>query len=50
MALVHLITANGTEFIAKTEKPPAEEKGSIIGFTVNPELAHYFDRESGLRI
>ncbi len=49
-ALVHLITANGTEFIAKTEKPPAEEKGGTIGFTVKPELAHYFDSESGLRI
>ena len=48
-ALVHLISATGVEFIAKTEKPPAAEKGSMIGFTVKPELAHYFDTESGLR-
>jgi multiple sugar transport system ATP-binding protein/alpha-glucoside transport system ATP-binding protein len=48
-ALVHLITAGGIEFIAKTEKPPAAEKGDTIGFTIKPELAHYFDAESGLR-
>ncbi|MDE0851555.1 sn-glycerol-3-phosphate ABC transporter ATP-binding protein UgpC [Yoonia sp.] len=48
-ALVHLISATGVEFIAKTEKPPAAEKGGMIGFTVKPELAHYFDTESGLR-
>ncbi len=48
-ALVHLISANGIEFIAKTEKPPAAEKGATIGFTIKPELAHYFDIESGLR-
>jgi hypothetical protein len=28
---------------------PAAEKGSTIGFTIKPELAHYFDIESGLR-
>ena len=48
-ALVHLVSANGIEFIAKTEKPPAAEKGGIIGFSIKPELAHYFDSESGLR-
>jgi ABC-type sugar transport system ATPase subunit len=48
-ALVHLISATGVEFIAKTEKPPTAEKGGTIGFTVKPELAHYFDTESGLR-
>ena len=48
-ALVHLITATGVEFIAKTEKPPEAEKGATIGFTIKPELAHYFDIESGLR-
>lgn len=48
-ALVHLISATGVEFIAKTEKPPAAEKGGMIGFTVKPDLAHYFDIESGLR-
>ncbi len=48
-ALVHLISPAGTEFIAKTEKPPAGAKGSTIHFSIKPELAHYFDRESGLR-
>jgi multiple sugar transport system ATP-binding protein/alpha-glucoside transport system ATP-binding protein len=48
-ALVHLVTASGAEFIAKTEKPPATEKGGMISFTIKPELAHYFDTKSGLR-
>ena len=48
-ALVHLVSATGIEFIAKTEKPPAAKKGETIGFTIKPELAHYFDTESGLR-
>jgi ABC-type sugar transport system ATPase subunit len=48
-ALVHLITASGIEFIAKTEKPPKAAKGETIGFTIKPELAHYFDKETGLR-
>lgn len=48
-ALVHLVTATGVEFIAKTEKPPKTEKGGTIGFSIKPELAHYFDAETGLR-
>jgi len=49
-ALVHLITAKGTEFIAKTEKPPSQAKGETIGFTIKPELAHAFDKTTGLRV
>jgi len=49
-ALVHLVTVTGVEFIAKTEKPPAAAKGETIGFTIKPELAHYFDTETGLRV
>jgi len=49
-ALVHLVTATGVEFIAKTEKPPAVDKGSMIAFTIKPELAHYFATDSGLRL
>lgn len=49
-ALVHLRTASNVEFIAKTEKPPAGPKGSAISFGIKPELAHYFDAKSGLRI
>ena len=49
-ALVHLVTPNGTEFIAKTEKPPVEDKGSLLGFTIKPDLIHAFDKTSGLRL
>ena len=49
-ALVHLVTTTGVEFIAKTEKPPKAAHGDTIGFTIKPELAHYFDTQSGLRI
>jgi multiple sugar transport system ATP-binding protein/alpha-glucoside transport system ATP-binding protein len=49
-AMVHLISENGVEFIAKTEKPPVAEKGDTISFTIKPDLAHYFDTESGLRV
>ena len=49
-ALVHLVTATGVEFIAKSEKPPVAQKGETIGFTVKPELAHYFHKETGLRV
>ena len=48
-ALVHLVSATGVEFIAKTEKPPVAQKGSSIAFTIKPELAHYFETEGGLR-
>lgn len=49
-ALVHLITKTGVEFIAKTEKPPLAAKGETIGFGIRPELAHFFDRETGARL
>ena len=49
-ALVHLISETGVEFIAKTLKPPKAQKGDTIGFTIDPELAHYFDIDSGLRL
>ena len=42
-ALIHLRTASNVEFIAKTEKPPEDAKGSTIRFTAKPELAHFFD-------
>lgn len=48
-ALVHLVSEKGVEFIAKTEKPPKEAKGSTLSFEIKPELAHYFDIETGLR-
>ena len=49
-ALVHLLTSSGVEFIAKTEKPPSVPKGSAIGFAILPELAHFFDKETGLHL
>ena len=49
-ALVHLRTATGVEFIAKTERPPEAPKGSMIGFNIEPGLAHYFDAPSGARL
>ena len=49
-ALVHLVTATGAEFIAKTEKPPKEAKGSMIGFAIKPALAHFFDKNTGLHL
>jgi multiple sugar transport system ATP-binding protein/alpha-glucoside transport system ATP-binding protein len=50
LALVHLRTATGVEFIAKTEKPPSVPKGSTISFGIKPELAHFFDSSSGARL
>ena len=49
-ALVHLLTPSNTEFIAKTEKPPGVPKGSTLNFGIKPELAHFFDSNSGARI
>ena len=49
-ALVHLLTATKVEFIAKTEKPPAVEKGSTISFNIKPGLAHFFDANTGGRL
>ena len=48
-AMIHMISATGTGFIAKTEKPPKAQKGDTISFTIKPERAHYFDAQSGLR-
>lgn len=49
-ALVHLRTATGVEFIAKTEKPPQVPKASTVCFGIAAELAHFFDANSGLRL
>lgn len=49
VALVHLLTPSGVEFIAKTEEPPEVPKGSTMHFTIKPELAHFFDESTGQR-
>jgi len=48
--LVHLVCDDGTEFIAKTEKPPTVEKGAYLSFSAGTELVHTFDRATELRI
>ena len=49
-ALVHLRTATGVEFIAKTEKPPQVAKGATVGFGIDAGLSHLFDRGTGARL
>ena len=48
-ALAHLITAAGTEFIAKVEKPPSTGLGAMMQFSIRPDLVHRFDAATGLR-
>lgn len=48
-ALVHLRTAAGTEFIAKTETPPQAAKGTVISFAAKAGAVHCFDKDSGKR-
>ena len=49
-ALVHLVTATGVQFIAKTERPPQIKKGGKMSFSVAADHAHYFDKETGKRV
>lgn len=49
-ALVHLRTASGVEFIAKTEKPPAGAIGSVVGFGIDASLSYMFEQDTGMRI
>lgn len=49
-ALVHLLTATNVEFIAKTERPPTEPKGSTISFGIKSDLVHFFNADSGARL
>src|SRR5690606_3270957 len=46
-ALVHLVCDDGSEFIAKTEAPPAVAKGDYMDFTAPRELIHTFDKATG---
>ena len=48
-ALVHLKKENGTEFIAKLERPPDERVGSKLKFGAELDRIHVFDRETGAR-
>ena len=50
VALVHLTTPSGQEFIAKTEKPPKVKKGELMHFACDKSLAHYFDNQTSKAI
>ena len=47
--LVHMLTEDGMDFIAKMEAVPETPKGGYIEFTADPALVHTFDKASGLR-
>ena len=47
--LAHLLADSGREFIAKMEKPPTEQKNSVLSFTASDAVIHLFDRDSGQR-
>ena len=47
---MHLVTETGFSFITKMEKPPKQKKGETISFGILPELAHYFDKQTGKRL
>jgi multiple sugar transport system ATP-binding protein/alpha-glucoside transport system ATP-binding protein len=48
--LAHLVCDDGTEFIAKMEKPPVEEAGSYLNFTASDDVIHTFSKETGLKL
>jgi len=47
--LLHLACEDGTEFIAKMERPPEAAKGDMLSFRADPAVIHVFDKASGLR-
>lgn len=47
--LAHLIADDGTEFIAKMEKPPQVDRGEYLSFSADKDRVHLFDKETGLR-
>lgn len=48
--LAHMVCDDGTEFIAKAEKPPVIADGGYLSFTSVPENIHRFAESSGLKI
>ena len=49
-ALAYMTKDNGTEFVAKLERPPEERPGAELRFTASPEHIHAFDSASGQRL
>jgi ABC-type sugar transport system ATPase subunit len=47
--LVHLITDDGVEFVAKMEMPPLQARGDYINIFIDPARVHLFDEDTGLR-
>ncbi|MEM7242798.1 MAG: sn-glycerol-3-phosphate ABC transporter ATP-binding protein UgpC [Pseudomonadota bacterium] len=47
--LAHFVAKDGTEFIAKMEKPPKEKIGNDIHFTADKARMHVFDSRTTLR-
>ena len=49
-ALAYITKDNGTEFVAKLERPPEERPGTELRFTASPEHIHAFNSENGQRL
>lgn len=49
LALVHMKTDDGVEFIAKLETPPNVSNGDELHFAFLEEKAHVFDKATGVR-
>ena len=48
--LTHLTCDDGTEFIAKMEKPPQTSGDGYMSFGATPEGVHQFEKASGLKV
>ena len=49
-ALAYITKDNGTEFVAKLERPPEERPGTELQFAASSEHIHTFDSASGKRL
>ena len=49
LALVHMKTDDGVEFIAKLETPPDVSNGDELHFCFSEEKVHVFDKKTGAR-
>ena len=49
-ALAYITKDNGTEFVAKLERPPKERPGTELQFSASSEHIHAFDSASGQRL
>ncbi len=49
-ALVHMVSTDGTQIIAKFEKPPVQSSGDIIHFRAANNTLHLFDKTTEERL